>query len=214
MTEALGPQVFDGKNRYLRVWFSTDNLSFQQLSPDRRIAAVPYALQAANADTLDGQHAGDLALPSGALVMGRSDSDTTLIDAGFSYSGLWVGDEWRTREWMPTGRMRLAVVTVDGVIYAIGGSSSGNLHQTVVEAYDPVANAWTTKKAMTTGRAGLAAVEVGGIVYVMGGLSSATDFSKHPLMPVQSCPRTSAPASISPDASPNRPHVLNRRSGC
>ncbi|MCA9971347.1 MAG: hypothetical protein KC425_14075, partial [Anaerolineales bacterium] len=63
---ALPAAAFDGPERYLRVWFSSDGSAFTLLSPDRRIAAVPYALQAeeaktaataGDADTLDGQHA-------------------------------------------------------------------------------------------------------------------------------------------------------------
>jgi hypothetical protein len=57
MTQALGADVFNGTDRYLRVWFSSDGTTFTQLIPDRRIAAVPYALQAEeakDADTLDG----------------------------------------------------------------------------------------------------------------------------------------------------------------
>jgi len=56
MTQTLSPTVFDGTDRYLRVWFSSDGSTFDLLSPDRQVAAVPYALQAeeaANADTLD-----------------------------------------------------------------------------------------------------------------------------------------------------------------
>jgi preprotein translocase subunit Sec61beta len=58
MTQALSASVFSGTSRYLRVWFSSTGGagSFTLLSPDRRIAAVPYALQATNADFLDGQH--------------------------------------------------------------------------------------------------------------------------------------------------------------
>jgi len=68
MTQALSAAVFNGPDRYLRVWFSSDGTSFTQLSPDRRIASVPYALQAeeaknaataGNADLLDGYHAGN-----------------------------------------------------------------------------------------------------------------------------------------------------------
>jgi len=43
---ALEASVFDEPERYLRVWFSSDNSTFTLLSPDQRIAAVPYALQA------------------------------------------------------------------------------------------------------------------------------------------------------------------------
>ena len=57
MTQGLSAGVFDGTDRTLRVWFSSDGSTYQLLSPDQRIAAVPYALQAENAkdaDTLDG----------------------------------------------------------------------------------------------------------------------------------------------------------------
>lgn len=62
---SLPASVFSGTGRYLRVWFSTDGSSFTQLSPDRRVAAVPYALQAeeaasaGDADTLDGKDSSD-----------------------------------------------------------------------------------------------------------------------------------------------------------
>ncbi|MBU0495305.1 MAG: beta-propeller fold lactonase family protein [Chloroflexi bacterium] len=48
---ALPATAFNGTERYLRVWFSTTGVagSFTLLSPDRRIAAVPYALQAEEA---------------------------------------------------------------------------------------------------------------------------------------------------------------------
>jgi preprotein translocase subunit Sec61beta len=55
---ALQAAVFDNPNRALRVWFSSSGSSYDQLDPDRQIAAVPYALQAErakDADTLDGQ---------------------------------------------------------------------------------------------------------------------------------------------------------------
>jgi hypothetical protein len=58
MTQALTADVFDQPDRYLRVWFSTSvSGPFDQLTPDTRIAAVPYALQAqeaADAGTVDG----------------------------------------------------------------------------------------------------------------------------------------------------------------
>lgn len=58
MTQALRADVFSQPDRYLRVWFSTSaGGPFSQLTPDTRIAAVPYALQAqqaVGAETLDG----------------------------------------------------------------------------------------------------------------------------------------------------------------
>jgi hypothetical protein len=60
---ALPASVFGGTVRYLRVWFSSTGSagSFVHLAPDRRIAAVPYALQATNVDYLDGQDSADFA---------------------------------------------------------------------------------------------------------------------------------------------------------
>jgi len=58
MTQALAADVFSQPDRYLRVWFGTSvGGPFSQLTPDTRIAAVPYALQAqeaADAGTVDG----------------------------------------------------------------------------------------------------------------------------------------------------------------
>ena len=171
MTQPLSASVFSGTNRYLRVWFSADDSAYQLLSPDRRIAAVPYALQAekaADADTVDGLHAGDLGLPTGAMVLSNRKNDTTLIAAGFTYTGQALFNSWTTKADMPTERSGLAVAVADGVIYVIGGVSSSG-YRTQNEAYDPVANSWTTKNPMLTARPGLAAAAVEGGRYAVGG---------------------------------------------
>jgi len=46
---SLSASVFSGTERYLRVWFSTDDITYTLLSPDQQFAAVPYALQAQEA---------------------------------------------------------------------------------------------------------------------------------------------------------------------
>jgi hypothetical protein len=51
---ALPASAFNGLDRYLRIWFSPDGLSYTLLSPDQRFASVPYAMQAQDAATLDG----------------------------------------------------------------------------------------------------------------------------------------------------------------
>jgi hypothetical protein len=59
MSSALTAAAFaTNTHTYLRVWFSENGSTFTLLTPDQRIAAVPYALQAESAkdaDTLDGQ---------------------------------------------------------------------------------------------------------------------------------------------------------------
>ena len=47
MTEAIPPSVFTGNaDVRLRVWFSANGTTFEQLTPDRRITAAGYALSA------------------------------------------------------------------------------------------------------------------------------------------------------------------------
>ena len=85
MTQALTADVFSQPDRYLRVWFSSDNSTFDQLSPDTRIAAVPYALQAqesVNADTVDGLHANQLETHyQNVIVVAQSGGDYTSVQA-------------------------------------------------------------------------------------------------------------------------------------
>ena len=174
MTEALSVAVFESSDSYLRVWFSADDMTYQVLDPDRRIAAVPYALQAevaADADTVDGQHAAELGVPAGAMLLGASEEETSLTDAGFSYTGRWI-ESWTTRADLPTGRLSLAAVAVDGVIYAVGGSTIDSMYQTTNESYNPAADQWTTRAPMNVGRQSLAVAEVDGVIYAIGGRSA------------------------------------------
>jgi hypothetical protein len=53
MTNPLNASVFKGSERVLRVWFSSNNITFTQLTPDTRLASVPYALQAEEARNAD-----------------------------------------------------------------------------------------------------------------------------------------------------------------
>jgi hypothetical protein len=46
MTAAIDPAVFQNPILGLRVWFSTDGVSFTQMTPDMRIASVGYAMVA------------------------------------------------------------------------------------------------------------------------------------------------------------------------
>jgi hypothetical protein len=92
MTQALSASVFDQPDRYLRVWFSSDNVTFDQLTPDTRIAAVPYALQAqeaADADTVDGLHASELGTHyQNVVVVAKSGGDYSSVQAAIdSVSG-------------------------------------------------------------------------------------------------------------------------------
>lgn len=85
MTQALLADVFNQQDTYLRVWFSSDNITYDQLTPDTRIAAVPYALQAqqsADADTVDGLHASELGTHyQNVVFVAKGGGDYTSVQA-------------------------------------------------------------------------------------------------------------------------------------
>ncbi|MDD4341435.1 MAG: hypothetical protein PHO14_04280, partial [Kiritimatiellae bacterium] len=55
---AIDPAIFAVDTAlYLRVWFSSDEVTFNEMLPAQRLLSAPYAI---NADTLDGYHAIDL----------------------------------------------------------------------------------------------------------------------------------------------------------
>jgi N-acetylneuraminic acid mutarotase len=76
---------------------------------------------------------------------------------------------WREKTPMPTARGGLAVSTVNGIIYAVGGQDSAGHPLATVEAYDPTTDTWTTKASLPAATSQLAAGSVNGILYAVGG---------------------------------------------
>ena len=184
MSEPLNADAFDADESYLRVWFSATDSDYQLLTPDRRIASVPYALHAqealtattaltaGDADTLDGQHASELGgIPTGALLLGASEDEPSLTAAGLSYTGRWF-DTWNARTELPTPRHSLGAAVVNGMIHVIGGSDSG--YKDAHEVYDPATDSWSDRAPLPTGREGMALVSVDGVIYAIGGSTAIT----------------------------------------
>ena len=85
-------------------------------------------------------------------------------------------DSWSTKAPMPTPRCHLAVVALEGLIYALGGTNTnGSIKYATVEIYDPSTDAWSTAPAMPTGRQDLGAVGLNGILYTVGGWNPESD---------------------------------------
>jgi hypothetical protein len=89
MTSALNASVFNASDRRLRVWFATAaGGPYTQLSPDRRIGATPYAL---NAETLDGQDSAAFSLAThnhyGQVWTGVGGTGLTVTGAATGVSG-------------------------------------------------------------------------------------------------------------------------------
>jgi N-acetylneuraminic acid mutarotase len=97
-------------------------------------------------------------------------SSTVLLCLVFPIVGVVGASEnsWETLKPMPTARSRLGVTTLNGKIYAIGGSNQGeNLN--VNEMYDPATDTWTTRQPMPTARYSLAIAAYRNKIYCIGG---------------------------------------------
>lgn len=76
-------------------------------------------------------------------------------------------DRWRPRASLPTRRGALAAVSLDGKIYAVGGTDIQDTG--AFEVYDAAADTWQRLRPMPTPRNHLAAAVVDGRIYVFGG---------------------------------------------
>lgn len=88
---------------------------------------------------------------------------------------------WHERAPMPTPRFNLAAAAVNGKIYTVGGMKihfgGSPLPLSVVEEYDPAADAWTTKAPMPTARFSMAISTVNGKLYAFGGYRGPAPYS-------------------------------------
>ena len=86
-----------------------------------------------------------------------------------------VANRWRSRRPMPTARNHMAVESVGGRVYAIGGRLGGAFiiampgNVDLTQEYDPAVDQWVTKAAMPTPRSGVSSAVLGGLIYVAGG---------------------------------------------
>ncbi|MEL4106285.1 kelch repeat-containing protein [Oscillospiraceae bacterium WX1] len=78
-----------------------------------------------------------------------------------------------TKASMNTARQGLQAVTLNGMIYAIGGQTTTTGGYTnSVELYNPSNNTWMTVASMNTARSYFGAVAYNGKIYVMGGINA------------------------------------------
>ncbi len=79
-----------------------------------------------------------------------------------------VPSRWTTRSSMPTARARLAVVAVEGKVYAIGGDTADGV-SAAVEVYDPVTDGWSRLGDKPQAVRNASAAAIGPLIYVPGG---------------------------------------------
>jgi len=82
-----------------------------------------------------------------------------------------MNSPWFLKAPLPTPRCYLNVATVNGKIYAIGGTDAlGNI-SSAVEEYDPASNYWTPKTSMPTARTQAGVAVWDNKIYILGGCS-------------------------------------------
>jgi hypothetical protein len=101
-----------------------------------------------------------LFLNSGIFVMGVN-NDSEPRTAG----------EWSQNHPLPLTRSGMAMVKLNGLIYALGGtkSSSDNGQSDDVLVYDPITDNWSYAAPMNDGRSSFSAVALGGFIYAING---------------------------------------------
>lgn len=100
-----------------------------------------------------------------------------LVRSIFLFATLFAASQlfaqgWTTKASLTYQRDNVAVVSLNGIVYAIGGAPAGVSVLSSVEAYDPAADAWTTRSSMSVPRYGASAAAVNGVIYAIGGTSA------------------------------------------
>jgi hypothetical protein len=140
MTQSLTAEDFEQPDCYLRVWFSPDGNTYEWLDPDRRIAAVPYALQAqeaADADTVDGLHASELGPHyQNVVVVAKSGGDYASVQAAIdSITGAAADNPYLV--WVAPG-VYSETVTMKPYVHLQGaGQEVAVISSTVSSAWPP-----------------------------------------------------------------------------
>jgi N-acetylneuraminic acid mutarotase len=80
-----------------------------------------------------------------------------------------AADTWTPKADMPTARWGFSTSTLNGKIYAVGGSGADDVILSVVEEYDAATDTWAEMPAMPTARYRLSTSVVNDRIYAIGG---------------------------------------------
>ncbi|OWF38510.1 kelch-like protein 3 [Mizuhopecten yessoensis] len=113
------------------------------------------------------------AQPPCIYVMGGRNSTDCQLKSMEKYD--FLIDQWNTVTNMNIARTAVGAVSVDGVLYAVGGecaladTQEDTLYLRCMECYDPVLRQWIPKPEMKIARSFVACVAVGRMLYAIGG---------------------------------------------
>lgn len=105
------------------------------------------------------------------LIGGRTNFAIDKIDSDSLECYDPYTQDWTTLAPLNTPRHRLGLGTIDGVIYALGGSDS-MIHLNSMEKYDIDKDVWTPVASMNTPRMGVGVAVLDGSLYAVGGFDS------------------------------------------
>lgn len=100
-------------------------------------------------------------------VAGGQLSNNEMINTAHRYH--IATDTWEQIANLPTKRIGMTLIHLNGLIYAIGGWDANNAG--TVEVYNPLTNVWSKKKDMPTARRYPSSFVLDGKIYVVGGYS-------------------------------------------
>jgi N-acetylneuraminic acid mutarotase len=186
MTLAVSPNVFTNGGVFLRTWVNDGVDGWQQLSPDRQMVSVGYALMA---NSVTGPIAGSSvtgtlpapvmqsSLPSGITVVSMLASDSSLLTNGYQFLMTVPPPAWVTGSTTLAPSARSGHTTLwDGQQLIVWGGNAGSSSPTYVNTgglYDPIADQWTTITPFDApdARSGQASVWSGSQMIVWGGVN-------------------------------------------
>ncbi|XP_065286208.1 kelch-like protein 8 [Dermacentor albipictus] len=87
-----------------------------------------------------------------------------------------AGNKWLKAADMSTRRRHVGVASVDGKLYAVGGSDDKH-HLASAEVFDPETNCWKLICPMSVARRGLGLCELSGPLYAIGGMDDTSYFN-------------------------------------
>ncbi|MEO8613995.1 MAG: hypothetical protein ABI600_02555 [Luteolibacter sp.] len=169
-----------GQQLYLRVWFNDGVHGFQQLTPDQKLAAAPYALRAKLAETVPNGSIGAVALVDGAV------SSTKLAAGAVDSSKLATG----TAEAIVQSGLGSGVAAVNsGVVLSADPASSALAAAGYVKigSQSFTAESWagqTLKGQVPQGLVNPQALWVGAEMFVFGNLGSTGPIGAFKFNPV------------------------------
>lgn len=111
--------------------------------------------------------AGSLLVGAALLIGLRAGTDRGPTQPSVDLEAL-ERDRWEILKPMPTPRRGMAVVSYDGMIYAIAGETEAGITD-VVERYDPETDSWETLPSKPMAVTDVEAAVIGGKIYVPGG---------------------------------------------